>query len=65
MGKTNNINIDIGLSVLVAIAQRGETLTTYEIAEICECSQTSISQILRKALRKLRGVKGKKLKEFY
>lgn len=58
-------NIDLCLSVLVAIAGRDETLTTYEIAEICECSQTLISQILRNALKKLRGSKGQKLKDFY
>jgi DNA-directed RNA polymerase specialized sigma24 family protein len=62
MKKINGI--DLGLSVLCATAKRDETLTTYEIAEICECSQTLISHTLRGALKKLRGNAGKKLKDF-
>jgi len=62
MKKINNI--DLGLSVLCATAKRDETLTTYEIAEICECSQTVISQTLRNAIKKLRGNTGLKLREF-
>lgn len=56
--------IDLGLSVLVTVAARDETLTTYEIAEVCECSQTLISQTLRNALKKLKGSKGQKLRDF-
>lgn len=57
--------IDLGLAVLCATAKRDETLTTYEIADICECSQTLISHTLRTALKKLRGHAGHKLKDFY
>ena len=53
--------IDLALAVLCATAARGETLTTYEIAEICDCSQTVISKNLRSGLKKLRN---SKLKEF-
>lgn len=56
--------IDLALSVMCATAARDETLTTYEIAEVCECSQTLISQTLRNALKKLRGSKGQKLRDF-
>lgn len=55
-------NIDLGLSVLCSIAERDETLNTTEIAEICECSQQHISNIIRKAIKKLRGPAGEKLK---
>lgn len=54
-------DIDLALAVLCAIAARGETLTTYEIAEVCDCSQTMISKSLRDGLKKLRH---SKLKEF-
>lgn len=51
---TNKTNqIDLTLSVLCVLADRDETLTTYEIAEICGCSQTYISQVNRSALKKL------------
>ena len=58
-------DIDLGLTVLCAVAKRDETLNTGEIAEVCGCSQQHISNIIRKALEKLRGPKGQKLKEFY
>lgn len=56
--------IDLGLAVMCAAAARGETLTTYEIAEICGCSQTLISKTLRTALEKLRGSRGNILRDF-
>jgi DNA-directed RNA polymerase specialized sigma24 family protein len=56
--------IDLALSVLCVTANRDETLTTYEIADVCECSQTLISKTLRNALKKLRGSKGQKLRDF-
>lgn len=60
-----NVNrIDLALSVLCATAAKGESLTTYEIADICDCSQTLISQTLRNALNKLRGDCGQKLRDF-
>jgi len=56
--------IDAGLSVLCLLAKRDETLTTGEIAEVCGCSQTLISDISRSALAKLRGKRGQKLRDF-
>ena len=50
----NKKTIDLALSVLCATAARDETLTTYEIAEVCGCSQTLISKNLRSALTKLK-----------
>ena len=50
----NKNPIDLALSVLCATARRDETLTTYEIAEVCECSQTLISKNMRSALEKLK-----------
>jgi transcriptional regulator len=47
-----NPNIDIGLSVLCAIASRGETLDQVQIAEVCNCSRSAISRIERRAMRK-------------
>lgn len=56
--------IDLALSILCLTAERDETLTTGEIADICGCSQTLISQISRSAIKKLQGPMGLKLKEF-
>jgi DNA-directed RNA polymerase specialized sigma24 family protein len=62
MAKSVNGNpIDLALSVLCIIAARDETLSTYEIADVCGCSQTLISKNLRSGLQKLRN---SKLKEF-
>jgi DNA-directed RNA polymerase specialized sigma subunit len=60
MGVNKN-PIDLALSVFCVTATRDQTLTTYEIAEICGCSQTLISKNLRSALAKL---KKSKLKFF-
>ncbi len=46
--------IDLALSVLCVTAARDETLTTYEIAEFCDCSQTLISKNMRSGLAKLK-----------
>lgn len=56
--------IDLALSVMCAVARRDETLNTAEIAEICGCSQTLIATISRKAIKKLQGPLGAKLREF-
>jgi hypothetical protein len=56
-----NNPIDLVLSVLCITADRGQTLTTYEIAEMCDCSQTLISKNLRSGLAKL---EKSKLKHF-
>ena len=62
--KSYNNEIDLSLSVLCIIARRDETLSTAEIAEVCGCSKTLISQITRDALKKLRGHSGRILRDF-
>jgi len=47
-------NIDLGLSVICAVASPGQTLTSREIAEFCDCSVGNIKYIQAKALKKLR-----------
>ena len=45
-------NIELGLSVLCAIAEQGESLTQQEIADVCDCSRATIWTIEKRALRK-------------
>jgi DNA-directed RNA polymerase specialized sigma subunit len=45
-------SIDIGLSVLVAVVQPGETMQQKDIAEICECSISMIQYIEKTAREK-------------
>lgn len=52
--RSANINIDIGLSVLCAVSQRGDVLTIDDIADVCECSRNSIILLEKKALKKLK-----------
>jgi len=47
-------NIDLGLSVICAVASPGQTLTSREIAEFLDCSVGNIKYIQAKALKKLR-----------
>tara|TARA_R110001583_G_scaffold15059_2_gene62440 strand:+ start:8160 stop:8372 length:213 start_codon:yes stop_codon:yes gene_type:complete len=56
--------IDAALDVMCITAERDETLTTHEIAELCGCSQSYISQLIRDGLQKLRGKKGMLLRDF-
>jgi len=46
--------IDLGLSVLCAVAEKGDTLSSNQIAEVCDCSVQVICNITNKALKKLR-----------
>ena len=62
--KAKSKNIDLALSVMCVIAERDETLSTCEIAELCGCSQSYISQLIRDGLQKLRGKKGMLLRDF-
>ena len=62
--KAKSKNIDLALSVMCAVAERDETLTTYEIAEICGCSQTYIQEIYQKGINKLKGEEGLALRKF-
>ena len=56
--------IDVALEVLCITAKRDETLTTAEIAEVCGCSQSYISEVMRSGIKKLKGSKGLLLREF-
>jgi len=47
-------SIDLGLSVLCNIANRGQTLSFTEIADVCECNQSYIQATANIALKKLR-----------
>jgi transcriptional regulator len=46
--------VDMSLSVLCAVATRGETLTQQEIADVCGCSRANIFNIEKRALLKAR-----------
>lgn len=46
--------IDLGLSIMCVVAQKEDTLSCHEIAEVCECAPQTIFNILNKALKKLR-----------
>ncbi len=63
--RTKNNEIDLSLSVLCATAERDQTLSTYDIANVCGCSQVYISEITRTALKKLRGNIGNELRDYY
>ena len=46
--------IDLGLAVIEAVRQAGETLTCTDIAAICGCTRQNIQQIEARALAKIR-----------
>ncbi len=56
-------HIDLGLSVLCAVAEKNAELSYADIAEVCDCSSFAISGIGRKALDKLS--KNKQLQQYY
>lgn len=47
-------SIDLGLDVIRAVQQPGQTLSTRAIAEVCGCTNTCIWMIEQRALRKVR-----------
>lgn len=47
-------NIDLGLTVLCAVAKYDETLSQGEIAEICGCSRGMIGKIEKRAMQKIK-----------
>lgn len=51
---TNKKNVDLGLSVLCAIARPGETVRVSDIADICGCKSQYISNLTMSALKKLK-----------
>ncbi len=52
--RPKNSQVELILTVACITAERGETLSTHEIAELCGCSQRYIAQTIKKALAKLR-----------
>lgn len=54
MGPVRKQSIDIGLAVIEAIRPAGARLNIIDIADICECSKTTIQAIEQTALKKLR-----------
>jgi len=56
--------IDAALDVLCITARRDEMLTTAEIAEVCGCSKSYISETIRSGIKKLQGSKGLLLRDF-
>jgi DNA-directed RNA polymerase sigma subunit (sigma70/sigma32) len=50
---TRQERTDLGLDIAHAL-NRGKRLTAEEIAAYCECSSSAISQIERRALKKVR-----------
>lgn len=48
------LNVDLGLAVLCAVRDPGETFTFDQIAEACGCTNGNILLIQQRALRKLR-----------
>jgi|SaaInlV_100m_DNA_6_1039743.scaffolds.fasta_scaffold21399_1 hypothetical protein len=54
MKKDNRVNVDIALSVLCSISKQGESLSSIELADMCDCSTGYIQSIERKAIKKLR-----------
>jgi len=53
---SQNPNIDVGLAVLCATASADETLTSKDIADVCECSRNAIWKIEKRALRKAKEI---------
>ncbi len=51
-----NRDIDLALSIICIVSERGQTLTQYEIARLCGCSRNYIHIIERRALKKLEAI---------
>ena len=49
-----NTDIDIGLAALTDNAGREQTLSSKDIAEVCNCTRSYIYELEKKALAKLR-----------
>lgn len=49
-----SLAIDLGLSVLCAVKEPGQTLNCTEIADVCECTCQNIMYIEKKAINKLK-----------
>lgn len=59
-------SIELGLSVVCAVAQPGQTLGYIDLAEICDCTKGAIWNIENRALKKIRNMPdNEKLKEFW
>lgn len=53
-------DIDLGLSVLCAIARPGETLSCRDIADVCGCSFQAIYYMEKHAREKIRTIGARK-----
>lgn len=54
MSCPRNPDIDLGLSVLCALAEDGQTLTFREMAEVCDCSPQLLHNASVSAIKKLK-----------
>ena len=54
MTRPPNKNIDMKLSVLCAVMERDDTMTLREIADFCECRNSYICDVEKKALEKIK-----------
>ena len=52
--KEKHLSIDIGLEVLLALREKGQSLSDVDIAFVCDVPRKTIHHIAYKALRKLR-----------
>jgi pantothenate kinase-related protein Tda10 len=52
-GKDKTHRVDLGLALLAALRKPGRTLTSYDIAAWCGCTNEGIRRIEMKALKKL------------
>lgn len=56
MSLAKSRSIDLVLTVCCEVAEYDETLSQYELAELCGCSRALISSIEVKALKKLKKI---------
>lgn len=58
--RDNAPDIDLGLSVLCALAKPGQTLSLRDIAEVCDCSKQVIHCMEKAAMEKIRAIGARK-----
>ncbi len=54
MNRTQNPNIELGLSILCILMKEGDTMTYRDIGDVCECSYQTIHNIERQAMQKVK-----------
>ena len=57
-------SIDLGLSVLCAMATRDQTLSFRDMAEVCDCTPETLRSSYNSGIKKLKGIRGDKLRTF-